>query len=96
MSEFKEKVYSVVRSIPKGQTLTYKRVAELIGQPKAARAVGSVLRQNFDPNIPCHRVVRSDGRAGGYNRGGEESKRLLLESEKLLLFEEKIYDMFIQ
>ena len=66
---FKERVFAVVRKIPKGKTLTYKQVAARAGSPKAYRAVGSILSTNYDPKIPCHRVLRSDGGLGGYNRG---------------------------
>lgn len=74
---FKEKVYTVVKSIPKGKVMTYGEVAERVGHPGAARAVGSVLKQNFDPKIPCHRVIRSDGILGEYNRGRTEKVRKL-------------------
>lgn len=74
---FTEKVYGVVRKIPKGETLTYKQVARLAGSPKAFRAVGNILNKNYDENIPCHRVVRSDGQIGGYNRGAEQKIKIL-------------------
>jgi O-6-methylguanine DNA methyltransferase len=74
---FKEKVFEVVKKIPKGKTLTYKQVAKLAGSPNAARAVGSILKQNYDPKIPCHRVIRSDGVAGEYNRGRANKIKLL-------------------
>lgn len=77
---FKDRVLEVVRKIPKGKTLTYKEVAVLAGNPKAWRAVGNILHKNRDIRIPCHRVIRSDGNLGGYNRG-EKIKRKLLESE---------------
>ena len=77
---FKDRVLEVVRKIPKGKTLTYKEVAVLAGNPKAWRAVGNILHKNRDREIPCHRVIRSDGNLGGYNRG-EKIKRKLLESE---------------
>lgn len=81
MSTFREKVYSVVKKIPKGETATYKEVAVLAGQPpRFARAVGNILNKNFNPDIPCHRVIRSDGKIGGYNRGASK-KRLLLKKE---------------
>lgn len=74
---FSEKVYAVVRRIPEGKVLTYKEVAEKAGRPKAYRAVGNILNNNYDPTIPCHRVVRSDGKTGGYNRGsGKKEGRL--------------------
>lgn len=78
-SPFAEKVYFVVAKIPKGKTLTYKEVALRAGNPRAYRAVGNILNKNYNPKIPCHRVVRSDGTAGGYNRGREEKKRKLKE-----------------
>lgn len=83
-TEFSRAVYEVVRAIPRGRTLTYKEVAEKAGRPRAFRAVGTILSQNFDPTIPCHRVVRSDGNPGEYNRG-KQKKREILESEGVLL-----------
>ncbi len=77
MSSFSEKVYSVVAKIPKGQVLTYKQVAKKAGSPWAYRAVGNILNKNYNPNIPCHRVVRSDGKIGGYNRGVKRKKEIL-------------------
>ncbi len=76
---FKDKVYAVVRNIPEGKVLTYKQVAKLAGRPKAYRAVGNILNKNYDPNIPCHRVVRSDGSVGGYNRGIARKKAILTQ-----------------
>lgn len=83
MITFAEKVYLVVAKIPKGETLTYKEVAERAGSPRAFRAVGNILNKNYDPKIPCHRVVRSDGTSGGYNRGRDEKIRKL-KTEKAL------------
>jgi O-6-methylguanine DNA methyltransferase len=80
MKTFKEKVFEVVRKIPKGRTLTYKEVARRAGSEKAFRAVGNILNTNYDPKIPCHRVVRSDGKTGGYNRG-EKLKKEILKKE---------------
>ncbi len=74
---FKEKVFSVVKKIPKGKTLTYKEVARRAGSPNAFRAVGNALNTNYDPAIPCHRVVRSDGKTGGYNRGAANKIKIL-------------------
>ena len=64
--------------------MTYKEVATKAGNSKAARAVGAVLRTIYDPEIPCHRVIRSDGSLGSYNRGGTVRKRKLLKNEKAL------------
>lgn len=75
---FRERVFEVVRNIPAGKTLGYKQVAQLAGNPRAWRAVGNILNKNYDPQIPCHRVVRSDGKIGGYNRGVDEKRKLLL------------------
>lgn len=74
---FKDKVLEVVSKIPKGKTLTYKEVSKLAGSEKAFRAVGNILNKNHNPNIPCHRVIRSDGKTGGYNRGEELKKKIL-------------------
>ena len=79
MSDFKQKVLEIVKNIPKGKTKTYKQVATLAGNPKAARAVGGILKTNYSPDIPCHRVVKSDGSLGGYNRGILKKKELLVD-----------------
>lgn len=80
MQTFKDKVLAIVKKIPKGKTLTYKEVAERAGSPNASRAVGSILKTNFDAAIPCHRVIRSDGLTGEYNRG-RLNKLALLKKE---------------
>lgn len=80
---FQEDVYAVVKSIPKGKVLTYKQVAEAMGHPRAARAVGTALKMNHDPKVPCHRVIRSDGKLGGYN-GFQGKKAKLLKAEGYL------------
>ena len=76
-SSFRTKVFAVVKQIRKGQTLTYGEVARRAGNPRAARAVGAILHTNYDPGIPCYRVVRADGSLGGYNRGIAKKRRLL-------------------
>ena len=81
---FREKVLDIVRKIPKGGVMTYRQVATKAGNSKAARAVGAIMRTNYDPKIPCHRVIRSDGSLGSYNRGGAHKKRALLKSEGAL------------
>jgi methylated-DNA-[protein]-cysteine S-methyltransferase len=85
MKTFTEKVYDVVRKIPKGKIMTYKEVAKKIGHPNSSRAVGTVLSKNYDAKIPCHRVIRSDGKMGGYNRGGISIKKQILIKEKALI-----------
>jgi O-6-methylguanine DNA methyltransferase len=77
---FTENVFAVVSKIPKGSVLTYKEVAKQAGCQKAFRAVGNIIKKNYDYNIPCHRVIRSDGNTGGYNRG-ERKKCELLKAE---------------
>jgi O-6-methylguanine DNA methyltransferase len=77
---FKEGVLRIVSAIPEGGVLTYKEVAAAAGKPLAYRAVGNVLRGNWDVKIPCHRVIRSNGTLGGYNRGAKR-KRVLLDKE---------------
>ncbi|KKS82411.1 MAG: hypothetical protein UV58_C0010G0031 [Candidatus Wolfebacteria bacterium GW2011_GWC1_43_10] len=74
---FKEKILKITASIPKGKVMTYKEVALAAGHPKAFRAVGNVLKTNHNRQIPCHRVIRSDGSLGGYNRGRAQKKFLL-------------------
>lgn len=81
MKTFTEKVHEVVKKIPKGKVLTYTQVAVKAGNPKAVRAVGSAMKKNFNPEIPCHRVVCADGSVGQYNRGGPEEKKRILREE---------------
>lgn len=78
---FRARVESVVRAIPKGQTKSYKEVAILVDCPNGARAVARIMANNYDLTVPCHRVIKSDGRLGGYNRGGERRKREILMEE---------------
>ena len=80
---FRNRVLTIVARIPRGRMLTYREVARRAGSPHAARAVGSILRTNFNPRIPCHRVVRSDGSLGGYNRGAWRKRQLLKEEGAL-------------
>jgi O-6-methylguanine DNA methyltransferase len=75
---FPEKIYNIVKKIPKGKVLTYKQVAELAGRPEAYRAVGNILNKNTNPEVPCHRVIRSDGKIGGYNQGTKTKRHLLI------------------
>lgn len=74
---FSEKVCYIVSRIPRGQVMTYQQVAQKIGQPKAYRAVGNILNKNTDCQVPCHRVIRSNGRIGGFNRGSQLKEKLL-------------------
>ena len=76
---FKEKVLYIVSKIPKGEILTYKEVASLAGSKNAYRAVGNILKKNNNKKIPCHRVIKSNGKLGDYNKGQERKKELLLK-----------------
>jgi methylated-DNA-[protein]-cysteine S-methyltransferase len=78
---FTEKVKEIVSKIPKGSVMTYGTVAKMAGSAGAGRAVGTIMAANYDSKIPCHRVIRSDGKIGAYNRGGEKAKRALLIKE---------------
>lgn len=80
-SNFADRVRAIVRDIKKGLVLSYGQVAAAAGHPGAARAVGMVMKNNFDKTVPCHRVIRADGKIGDYNRGGTEMKKALLTSE---------------
>lgn len=85
MNSFKNKVLKIVTQIPKGSVLSYKEVAISAGSPRAFRAVGNILNRNKDyKNVPCHRVVRSDGKIGGYNRGAQ-IKSTLLRAENVIV-----------
>ena len=86
MTIFQQKVWSYLKTIPKGEVRTYTQVAKAIGKPKAARAVANACGANPTPiKIPCHRVIRSDGGLGGYSgTGGVATKRKLLEAESAI------------
>ena len=85
MTEFQQKVYDFVKTIPKGKTATYKEVAIAVGHPKAYRAVGNALNKNpalgkaraGQVLIPCHRVIGSDGKPGGFAWGTRKKLQLL-------------------
>lgn len=76
---FQREVLDIVAQIPVGEVWSYKQVAIAVGRPRAFRAVGSILKQNYDPSVPCHRVIRSDGKTGQYNRGAERKIERLRE-----------------
>lgn len=86
ITEFQRRVYLALLDVPRGEVITYRQLAQLIGC-RSAQAVGQALKRNpFAPAVPCHRVVASDGTLGGYKgkRSGTaiEHKRKLLDSEK--------------
>ena len=86
-TKFQVIVWKYLKSIPKGQTRTYKEVAKAIKRPLSYRAVANAIAKNpYSPLIPCHRVIKSDGSIGGYSgKGGVKTKIKLLKSEGLLL-----------
>lgn len=94
-TSFFEKVYGIVKRIPKGKVMSYGQIAKLLGKPKAARAVGLALHCNKDPeNIPCHRVVNNQGRiSSGYAFGGPEIQKKLLQREGIIFNEYEKIDL---
>ena len=82
-TKFQIKVWKYLKKIPKGTVKTYKQVAIAINRPKASRAVANACGKNpFPIEIPCHRVIKSNGELGGYSaKGGSKAKRILLSKE---------------
>jgi methylated-DNA-[protein]-cysteine S-methyltransferase len=80
VDNFTARVLHIVRRIPPGRVATYGDVAARAGQPRAARAVGNIMRECHHPDVPCHRVIAAGGRLGGYG-GREALKRSLLAAE---------------
>ena len=86
-TDFQIAVWKELLNIPAGSTKTYKEIAIAISRPKSFRAVANACAQNpYAPEVPCHRVIRSDGSLGGYSAdGGVKRKRELLDMESKLL-----------
>ena len=86
-TKFQLKVWNYLKKIPRGEVKTYSEVAKAIGNPLAVRAVANAVGKNpLAPQIPCHRVIRSDGSLGGYSgKGGMKTKRFLLKTEGVKL-----------
>jgi methylated-DNA-[protein]-cysteine S-methyltransferase len=86
---FYEKVYEVARKIPEGKVSTYGRIAKKL-HSKAYRAVGSAMNKNpYAPKVPCHRVINSDGRVGGF-ASGTKKKIEMLKKEGVIIINGKI------
>ena len=85
-TKFQISVWEEIKKIPKGQTKTYKDIALALKKPKSSRAVANACGKNpLLIEIPCHRVIRSDGKLGGYSgKGGVNQKRKLLKEEGAL------------
>ena len=86
-TKFQVKVWKYLSKIPRGRVKTYSQVAKAIGKPLAVRAIANAIGKNpFPPQIPCHRVIRSDRSLGGYSgKGGIKTKRYLLKKEGVTL-----------
>ena len=84
---FQLKVWNYLKKIPRGKVITYLDLAKAIKMPKAVRAVANAVGKNpYPPKIPCHRVIRSDGKLGGYSApGGIKTKKKLLKIEGIIL-----------
>ena len=84
---FQLKVWNYLKKIPRGRVITYLDLAKAIKMPKAVRAVANAVGKNpYPPKIPCHRVIRSDGKLGGYSApGGIKTKKKLLKMEGIIL-----------
>jgi len=84
-TKFQIKVWNCLRKIPKGKVRTYLQLAKALGMPKSARAVTNAVAKNPNPSeIPCHRVIRSEGKIGGYSEDGGISRKIkLLKIEKI-------------
>ncbi len=76
MGGFNEKCYKLLKKVPRGKVVTYKEIARALNC-KAYRAVGRAMKMNRNRNIPCYKVISSDGNIGGFNRGRKEKIRLL-------------------
>lgn len=95
-------IYVLVRQIPAGRVSTYGEIAKALGSPNASRAVARVLAKNPElVKTPCHRIVYSDGRVGGYVGGVTEKIRLLdlegvkVNSGRIIGFKEKLFNAFM-
>ena len=86
-TKFQVKIWVFLKKIPKGTVKTYSEVAKAIGKPLAVRAVANAIAKNPYPiQIPCHRVIRSDGSLGGYSgEGGVKKKKNLLKKEGVIV-----------
>lgn len=92
MTLFQEKVWKALQEIPRGKVSTYQDVAKAIGSPQAYRAVGHACNQNpFAPRVPCHRVVASGGKIGGF-ANGLRAKIKILQQENVRVKNGQIVD----
>ena len=89
---FAFRVLTVVRRIPPGRVATYGDVAAMAGRPRAARAVGNVMKHCSRRDVPCHRVIAAGGRLGGYG-GNEVLKRALLVAEGVIVSGSRVREL---
>ena len=85
---FNQQVWNLTKQIPKGKITTYKEISKQLNT-KAYRAVGHALNKNRNPDIPCHRVIQSNGKIGGFARGPLK-KQQLLKQEGIIIKNNKI------
>jgi len=91
LPDFRMRVLAAVRRIPPGRVATYGDVAAAAGVPRAARAVGNIMKGCRVPGVPCHRVIAAGGQLGGYG-GSEGLKRALLVAEGVIVAGRRIRD----
>jgi methylated-DNA-[protein]-cysteine S-methyltransferase len=89
---FTQRVLSAVRRIPAGRVASYGEIAKLAGRPRAARAVGNIMKGCGRPDVPCHRVIAAGGRLGGYG-GSEVLKRSLLVAEGIVVYGSRVREL---
>ncbi len=90
MTKFQSLCYKALVKVPRGKVTTYSGLAAMIGRPKAHRAVGTAMNKNpFAPEVPCHRVVKSNGDLGGFG-GGSKLKIKRLQEEGVKVHNNKI------
>lgn len=97
-SEFEKQVYAALKKVPRGKVTTYGRLAQAIGRKKAARAIGNAMNKNpYAPQVPCHRVVKSNGEIGGFAHGVQKKIAMLkkegiaFEGDKIINFYDVLY-----
>ena len=95
---FSEKIWNAIKKVPEGRVSTYREIAKAAGNPKAFRAAGNACNKNpFAPEVPCHRIVKSDAGLGGFAHGTKKKKEMLekegirIKNRKIEEFEKKIF-----
>ncbi|WP_435188823.1 MGMT family protein [Pseudothioglobus sp. nBUS_23] len=92
MTKFQSECYEALKKVPKGKVITYAGLARMVGRPKAHRAVGSAMNKNpYAPQVPCHRVVKSNGDLGGFATD-IKVKIKRLQKEGVVVSDNKIVD----